>query len=63
MVSYVTQTKARIDELTKEAEEAYARDDLKSTQRIKNMISAYESRLNKRAKLEDFKSKMNLRTQ
>ena len=52
--TYVKQTRARISSLQAELIDVHATGDIKNVQRIKNMISAYESRLGKRAKFEEF---------
>ena len=43
--------------------EAEGRGDAKDVKRFKNMISAYESRLLKRARVEDISDQLNCRTQ
>ena len=49
----VAETKAKIEKLEAELVDLVAKKDIKNIQRVKNMISAYESRLGKRAKFED----------
>ena len=61
--TYVEQTRARITSLQTELITVHATGDIKNVQRIKNMISAYESRLGKRAKFEEFQDQLKVREQ
>ena len=54
--AYQDQTYAKIESLKEELIESHSKSDSKAVQRIKNMISAYESRLNKRAKYESLQA-------
>lgn len=54
--AYQDQTYAKIESLKEELIESHSKGDSKAVQRIKNMISAYESRLNKRAKYESLQA-------
>ena len=47
------QTKSKIGDLNQQVQEAESQGNAKDMKRYKNMISAYESRLLKRAKVED----------
>ena len=57
--SYKTQTMNKIEEIEAKMKEAVG--EPKETKRLKNMISAYESRLLKRAKNEDLTEHLEIR--
>ena len=57
--TYKTQTMAKIDEI--EAKMKEVQGSAKETKRLKNMISAYESRLLKRARNEDLTEHLDIR--
>ena len=57
--SYKVQTMGKIGEI--EAKMREVQDDTNETKRLKNMISAYESRLLKRAKNEDLTEHLEIR--
>ena len=57
---YVEKTQKTIDDLAKRIE---ASKDKKEIKRLRNMISAYESRLNKRETVEQLRSQIELRNQ
>ena len=49
----IAETREKIEQLEAQLVELVKKNDVKNIQRTKNMISAYESRLGKRAKFED----------
>ena len=57
---YVEKTQKTIDDLARRIE---ASKDKKEIKRLRNMISAYESRLNKRETVEQLRSQIELRNQ
>ena len=54
--TYQMQTKSKIGDLNQQVQEAESQGNAKDMKRYKNMISAYESRLLKRAKVEDIQN-------
>ena len=60
--TYQQTTRDKINELQGQIVKAEAQDNIKDVKRFKNMISAYESRLLKRAKVEDIQDQLNVRT-
>ena len=59
--AYQKQTYDKIESLKLELIDYHAQGDSKACQRIKNMISAYESRLSKRAKYEGLQAQIRTR--
>ena len=57
---YVEKTQKTIDDLARRIE---ASKDKKEIKRLRNMISAYESRLNKRETVEQLRQQIELRNQ
>ena len=60
--TYRDQTNSKIAELKASVIEAESKGEAKDVKRFKNMISAYESRLLKRARVEDISNQLNVRT-
>ncbi len=60
--TYQQEIFSTIDKLKEQMNAAEARKEVKESRRLKNLISAYESRLLKRAKDEDTQAQIDVRT-
>ena len=61
LVQYVNISRAKIAEHTVEFVELQARGDFKQAARIKNIISAYESRIGKECTMTDLENRVSIR--